>query len=391
MANSTLCLSSMSVQKVVVSLSVYAIIFSCAQKQSLDSEFNFIINGTLQGTLVRPLYLYLPSQGLDKKIFPLIDGDKFTFKGKASHVEVAQLRFDYVVDLDNLDQPYSSTSIFIEPGLSELILTLAGDSLFPYISKIDVLKGPYNNFFFTSREKFWKQTRTTIYSDPVKVDSMQTYVYPELRKSIFKCYDSLYYQKPFKEVSAYMLNTFFEIGEDGPFSISHLTSTDVAKIESYLKDLKQIGESPEYLNIQHSINLGKGVSTEELTDFNLKSITGEIETLSEKIKGNRITVLYFWTAGCRPCREFNRKNSILYPQLKMRGVEVVSINLDESEEIWRRVTAKDRIIWPNLYAGAISKIKYAYDIKAFPTKVILDSDYKRLPLKFSDASELLTF
>lgn len=96
---------------------------------------------------------------------------------------------------------------------------------------------------------------------------------------------------------------------------------------------------------------------------------------------NKVTVVNFWFSGCKPCVEELSKLNELNDKLKEMGGEVVGINTDtldnnqdgikEAKEILKAQGAS----YKNLTFDSDSAVgKYAGDIMAFPTTVLVDKD-----------------
>ena len=96
---------------------------------------------------------------------------------------------------------------------------------------------------------------------------------------------------------------------------------------------------------------------------------------------NKVTVVNFWFSGCKPCVEELSKLNELNEKLKEMGGEVVGINTDtldnneagikEAKEILKAQGAS----YKNLTFDSNSTVgKYAGNIMAFPTTVLVDKD-----------------
>ena len=96
---------------------------------------------------------------------------------------------------------------------------------------------------------------------------------------------------------------------------------------------------------------------------------------------NKVTVVNFWFSGCKPCVEELSKLNELNETLKEMGGEVVGINTDtldnneagikEAKEILKAQGAS----YKNLTFDSNSTVgKYAGNIMAFPTTVLVDKD-----------------
>ena len=102
---------------------------------------------------------------------------------------------------------------------------------------------------------------------------------------------------------------------------------------------------------------------------------------SSLFANNAFTVVNFWFSGCKPCVEELSKLNELNEKLKEMGGEVVGINTDtldnneagikEAKEILKAQGAS----YKNLTFDSNSTVgKYAGNIMAFPTTVLVDKD-----------------
>ena len=96
---------------------------------------------------------------------------------------------------------------------------------------------------------------------------------------------------------------------------------------------------------------------------------------------NKVTVVNFWFSGCKPCVEELSKLNELNDEIREMGGEVVGINTDtldnnqdgikEAKEILKAQGAS----YKNLTFDSDSTVgKYAGNIMAFPTTVLVDKD-----------------
>ena len=128
------------------------------------------------------------------------------------------------------------------------------------------------------------------------------------------------------------------------------------------------------------------VSSQKL-DFSLKDIKGNTVSLSD-FEGQGV-ILFFWTTWCPHCRnqliEFNKK----YKDIVASGIQLVSIDVGESEGVVRRFVQKNSLAYPVLldYNNEVSE---QYDVSGVPTivliskeRTILDFSY-RLPSNYRD-------
>ena len=125
---------------------------------------------------------------------------------------------------------------------------------------------------------------------------------------------------------------------------------------------------------------GSADSTGVFHDFKGKDLDGN-DVDDSLFAQNKVTVVNFWFSGCKPCVEELSKLNELNDKLKEMGGEVVGINTDtldnnqdgikEAKEILKAQGAS----YKNLTFDSDSTVgKYAGNIMAFPTTVLVDKD-----------------
>ena len=96
---------------------------------------------------------------------------------------------------------------------------------------------------------------------------------------------------------------------------------------------------------------------------------------------NKVTVVNFWFSGCKPCVEELSKLNELNDEIKEMGGEVVGINTDTFDDNQDGIKEAKEILkakgasYKNLTFDSDSTVgKYAGNIMAFPTTVLVDKD-----------------
>ena len=96
---------------------------------------------------------------------------------------------------------------------------------------------------------------------------------------------------------------------------------------------------------------------------------------------NKVTVVNFWFSGCKPCVGELSKLNELNETLKKMGGEVVGINTDTLDDNQDGIKEAKEILkaqgasYKNLTFDSDSTVgKYAGNIMAFPTTVLVDKD-----------------
>lgn len=108
------------------------------------------------------------------------------------------------------------------------------------------------------------------------------------------------------------------------------------------------------------------------TDFKLKQLGGDTIQLS-KIN-SKLVILDFWYVGCAPCIASIPFLNELHKRYKDKGVAFYSINaFDSSTDKIIKIKDLKNIQYPILL-GSEEKISDMFNIKSFPTLLIIDKD-----------------
>ena len=122
-------------------------------------------------------------------------------------------------------------------------------------------------------------------------------------------------------------------------------------------------------------------SGEKAPEFEATLIDGSAFKLSE-LQGKYV-LLDFWGSWCAPCRKDNPKLKSMYAQYANKnfqdaqGFEIVSIALEKSDKLTRRIIEKEGLDW-KYHIIDISRIvlmsDYAqlYSVKEVPTKFFIN-------------------
>jgi len=105
-------------------------------------------------------------------------------------------------------------------------------------------------------------------------------------------------------------------------------------------------------------------------DFTFTSSSGEYITL-EDLKG-KVVMLDFWATWCPPCvasvpelRNLSRRYS--------NNFVLIGVSADYDDGVWRSFTDRNKMLWPQ-YRDHDRRISEAFNIRAFPTYVIIDHE-----------------
>ena len=111
-------------------------------------------------------------------------------------------------------------------------------------------------------------------------------------------------------------------------------------------------------------------------DFTAPSIDGPDITLSNELLNNKVTLLDFWAAWCRPCRIENPNLVRLHKKYKNSGFDIIGVSLDRTREQWEQAVIDDNLPWTqvsnlNFWNDPVAR---RYSIRAIPQSYLLDKD-----------------
>ncbi len=108
-------------------------------------------------------------------------------------------------------------------------------------------------------------------------------------------------------------------------------------------------------------------------DFSAKKVDGTTFTLSS-LQGKYV-VIDFWGSWCKWCIKGFPDMKTAYAKHKDK-VEFVGIACRDTEEKWKAATAKYELPWISVLNPADNDLVKVYDVKGFPTKIVLDPQGK---------------
>lgn len=372
--------------QIIIALGLLIFISCANQEEKNENGFEYVIKGSVSSGDSIFISLYIPSNGLDNRQTVQIINGKYEFKGYAKNYESAYIRFER--DIVNPGNIWCNAHIFIEKDTVVFDFNVDTTDFGFCFKDMVYQKGSNNLYYFNTQDKFSKDP-IWIYSDSIKMDSMHKYVYPGIKDNILKNYKMFFHKNQYQIVSLYYLDNIVN-NMRRVFTKEHLTEKEKEKIKIFLTAIdSSLYNTQMYIHVKNSVyNL-----TEE-KEFSFKNFTlineyNDSANISDIISRNNITVIYFWWSKCVPCRNFIHNTSPKYHEIKEKGIEILTINTDESNKLWKQISKKDSINWENLYAGDNSEIAAYYDIQRYPTIFIIDSTFNLVSDKYEDLEKYL--
>lgn len=111
----------------------------------------------------------------------------------------------------------------------------------------------------------------------------------------------------------------------------------------------------------------------EAPDFTLNDINGKSLTLSS-LRGKYV-ILDFWGSWCIWCVRGIPNMKEYYAKYKDK-FEILGIDCGDTEEKWKDAVKQHELPWLHVYNPKGSQVLKDYEVKGFPTKIIVGPDGK---------------
>jgi peroxiredoxin len=111
-------------------------------------------------------------------------------------------------------------------------------------------------------------------------------------------------------------------------------------------------------------------------DFTLPTPEGKTLALSS-LKGKYV-LLDFWASWCGPCRAESPNMVKMYQKFHPKGLEILSISLDDNKDKWISAIKKDNLKWNHVsdLGGWQSAAAKMYTVTSIPQTFLLDKEGK---------------
>lgn len=149
--------------------------------------------------------------------------------------------------------------------------------------------------------------------------------------------------------------------------------------------------------IKNDLNREDKIASEGVfEDFSMRTADGKDFKLSD-LKNKKIILVDFWASSCGPCRADHPDFIKMYEKYADKGLEIVSVSLDNNTDAWLKAIKQDNInAWVNVsdLQGWQSELVKNYYLNYIPFRFMLDGNRKILKVyqgsQLPSENELIT-
>ncbi len=359
-------------KKILLVLTALTVLISCNKA----GENEYIVTGTIKG-IADGKSVILEVQDETGQLKPIdtvkLEKGKFTFTGSSKEPDM------HLISIETIE---GKVPFILENGDIEMVINK--DSL-----NITKVTGTYNNEELSSykekgmaiQKKMMKFQKDNTAIMQVAQQKQDTVAMNKLRKAYSKFQDEFTTQSeayvgshPKAFISALIIEGMF-----------NQMAPDYKKINKFYEGLDKSVKDTKHgkkikKNLDQLLKPVAAVAPVEIgtiaPEFSAPNPEGKMVSLKES-KG-KVTIIDFWASWCKPCRQENPNMVALYKEFHAKGLNIVSVSLDEKADEWKKAIASDKLTWTNIsnLKDFEDPIAIQYSIKLIPSTIIIDASGK---------------
>lgn len=206
----------------------------------------------------------------------------------------------------------------------------------------------------------------------------------ETSDSALKEYLTKNMNTPYRSDTKLRLRFIVELYSDRNSVISILRSLDpesdaelISKVTSRLEAI-----SPTYPPLlkyrkeaaEDKIKRAQASTKQKAPDFSLPTPDGKTMIGVKDYRG-KLLLIDFWASWCGPCRKAIPHVKEVYEKYKSKGLEVLSVSIDKSNEAWKKALEEEKMPWAQVCAPEAGKeIMLSYQFSIIPYIILVDRE-----------------
>ena len=332
---------------------------------SCSNENGFNINGTIDAIDDTKVYILQADQNNQPfiKDSTTVKSNKFSFKGVSATPQISYIQVEgvngYVLTI--LENGSINAELYKDSiSKSQVYGTKSNDDFVKYKSETKSLVEKMNTIS--------SEAQDAIMNGDVEIAMKLDKDYKKKEQEV------LLYEWDFiiDNLDSYMSALLLEV-----FMVENKVNKDsiIDVYESFSNRIKvsDVGKNISDLLSQFEDPIEVG---EVAPDFTAPSLDGSNVTLSQELSLNKVTLLDFWAAWCRPCRVENPNLVRLYKLYNNDGFNIIGVSLDRTKEQWEQAVEDDSLLWTqvsnlNFWNDPIAR---RYSIRAIPQSYLINQD-----------------
>lgn len=352
-------------KKVVLVFSIVLAVLACNQKPE-----GYVIEGNITGELENGTKVYLRRNGDNNQPVDVdttaVENGKFVFEGKT---DIPELHFLFI------DQLQGYLPIVLENG--DIELNVQKDSL--GFAKV---KGtPQNDMLatYTKQAQAMSQKGMAIQKDLEAANNARnevamTSLSDEMNdfQVEYKSFETDFIKaNPSALVSVMLLDNAIARRAIESSEIQGMYDAFTPEIKE-TKSAKRILEQLEAINTKAEKEKSTAVG-QKAPEFTAPGLNGEPLALKDML--GKITLVDFWAAWCKPCRNENPNVVAVYKKYHDKGLNIVGISLDRKEADWKKAIQDDGLTWNHVsQINNQAPVAKMYNVETIPAAFLLDEN-----------------
>ncbi|NNE75491.1 MAG: AhpC/TSA family protein [Pricia sp.] len=337
-------------------------LLACNQKPE-----GYTFQGTLTGDVEDGTDVYLRVVGENNQPVDIdtttVENGKFVFTGQADTPEMHYVFVDKIMGY---------TAVILENG--EISLTAQKDSL----GYAEIEGTPQNEVFsdYMDRSKEFTQQSQSIQEDMQRADEATANALRDEMNELQEEYKNFELgfikNHPDALISVLLIDRAISqrviTAEEGQ-ALYDALSPEIKESKTGAMVLEKLEGAKQAEANEKNTSVGATAP-----NFSAPNPEGKQLALNDVL--GKVTLVDFWAAWCKPCRAENPNIVKVYEKYHDKGLNIIGVSLDRTEEAWKKAIAEDGLAWHHVSNVAYfnDPIAKLYNVDAIPAAFLLDEN-----------------